>query len=226
MRLKHWELGVLNLKNSVAIAAVTVFLLFSPARLRADETFGVGAHGGASFSNQIFSNGFGISGVTAPTNNMRTGFFGGAYLRLPVFFFLSLQPELNYVQRGFVGASAGVGLFTTQLDYVELPVLLRAEVDLGPVQPYAVAGPSFALAVNRAISGSAIGTVANGDISSLVREFELGLYFGAGLEFPLGDVLALSIEGRYYRGLTDTSVSGLGEYNTGFLALAALDIGF
>ena len=111
----------------LALAAVALTATSAAAQKKAS----VGFLAGADFTT--------LSDTANTSFTSSTGFAGGFYVAIPVAKSLMVEPELLYVNKG-----AGVDgqPFTINLNYVEIPVLLRYEFtqDGGPfayVGPYA-----------------------------------------------------------------------------------------
>jgi hypothetical protein len=134
--------------------------------------------------------------------------------------FLYFQNEINYVQRGLsLNANvAGTPVSETiHTDYLEVPLLLRAQANIGFLHPYLIFGPSVGVAVNRSVGATngATGESLSIDASSAVNPFDAGLNGGAGIELKLGDSVGLEVEGRYYYGLTDIDPARSGVFHRG-----------
>lgn len=125
-----------------------------------------------------------------------------------------LQPELNYVQRGFEqSVTLGSTRRNAELDvnYFEIPVLLKVKPNLNieGIRPYLVFGPSAAFKLSsggRLTESDATGrtTVASANASNW--EFNsvlLSLNAGLGTEFALNEAVALTVGLRYNASLTN-----------------------
>jgi hypothetical protein len=135
--------------------------------------------------------------------------------------FLSLQPEILYVQKGFAAEQNGLTdyEYTYKLDYLEVPVLLKIGFGGEVVRGYVNLGPS----VGYLLSGNVKG---EGDFAEIISEdvdekieftdsetddptklhanrIEFGANFGAGLGVSLGGRSLLFVDARYNAGLTD-----------------------
>lgn len=123
-----------------------------------------------------------------------------------------VQPELNFVQRGFdqpIIEQTTRSNLEVSLNYLELPLLLkvRPKLEIPKIRPYAVLGPSLAMltsATAQLTTRDANGqtSVAEHDAGDY-RTFALNMNLGAGAEFELSDVVALSASLRYIAGLTN-----------------------
>jgi hypothetical protein len=134
---------------------------------------GFGVHGGLNFAS-------GSTNIPGINIQSTTEFMVGAFLEGEVVPVLFIQPEANFTRRG------------DGLDFLEIPVFLKAKFPVGPVQPYLMAGPE---------GGVRLSSNAN-------KSFDFGLEFGGGLEFELPAGAALLVEGRYYVGLSNALDTG------------------
>lgn len=119
---------------------------------------------------------------------------GGIFFRIGLPF-VAIQPEILYSQRGTEVLDAGIldpAFETTlELDYIEVPVLLR----LGFL-PGLYVGPYGAVRVNaKAVSGVE-GALSEIDIADSVEDYDYGFVVGLGLNFG-----KIGVEGRYTQGL-------------------------
>lgn len=136
----------------------------------------VGVIAGAAFSSLR-----GIDGLDS-----RTGLIGGLSLVLPSRGLLTLQPELLFSSKGAKGSTtSATGL---QLDYVEVPVLLRLTLAReGTVHPHLYAGPYLGLEIDCSVSGSA------GDCEDLpgvsTKTVDVGGTAGGGLDVDFGPLV-------------------------------------
>ena len=193
-----------------ALFALAVALLAS-ATASAQSAFGVRLGYNATDVT------YGIGPTEIPTS--ATGnFVFGAFLNVPLATgLLSLQPEVNYLNRGFVVNSGTVS--TTQegtvvlgngdqtISYLDLGTLLRLNVGTsGPLGFYVGAGPYVSYAVSGRIQ------TANGqrDVdfnADRLRRGGLQLAGIAGLTAGVGG-LDLFLEGRYQTALSDLTKEG------------------
>lgn len=130
------------------------------------------------------------SGGMVSTQN-RNGFFAGAYASIPLDETISIQPGINYVQKGytlngdlnikgigFLGANAKAQL---QTDYIEIPLLVKVNLDKFEV----FAGPQVGYLMNANLKTTA-GILG---INLLNKKFDVSNQFNkwdAGLNFGLG----------------------------------------
>jgi hypothetical protein len=171
--------------------ALVVGALASPS-VAAAQTVEFGIKGGLSFANipqlaEFFED------QGADDVGSRTGAVFGAHVAFDLTDGIAIQPEVLFTQRGFQGeAPFDLGDFAAELDYLDIPVLVR--LGAGDSGLTLVAGPSFNFNVR------ATGTAEDQDDEDLgddIEDLDIGLVFGAGY---YGTVLI--IEGRFEEGLT------------------------
>ena len=118
----------------------------------------------------------------------------------------SIQPELNFVNKGMAMKTTANKKENFNMSYLELPVL--AKYSLGPI--YVNAGPSVGLRVgqNKLVKNE-LGTT---------KKIDFGVQFGAGLALPAGPGKFI-VDARYSLGLSNISnVNGTNIKNRGFMA--------
>jgi hypothetical protein len=173
------------------------------------------------------------NGITAETNNnTNTGFTFGVGYNMPVStlgkVMLSLQPELNYIQKGFKGTSTGefnIGEQVFQfhaknehtINYLEIPVLARFEYGGDKFKVHVHAGPSVGFGLGGKYKSES--TVDTGetvevyksegkirfyeaneeDVMSFDHNVDFGWQGGAGVTF----MNRITLDVRYGMSLTD-----------------------
>lgn len=158
------------------------------------------------------------------TTANRTGFFAGGYATIPLSAQISVEPGLYYSQKGyalqgelgikgveFLGANAKA---TLQSDYIDIPVLLKA--DLGGFQVFA--GPQFSylssakLKTNASILGINLlnRTI---DAKSQFNDWDMGVTAGVGYQFKGG----FNVSASYDYGLSHIDKNqNVNAYNNAF----------
>lgn len=122
----------------------------------------------------------------------KLGYVAGLGLNFPITAdnFFSIQPELLYIQQG-TRATGG----DLDLNYVQLPLLLKINFGMEDFPIYVNAGPSFGYLLNSPLNF--------GDINLTDRNrLDIGLQFGGGLGIKAGPGNVL-LDARYGFGLTD-----------------------
>ena len=157
------------------------------------QNFHLGLEAGANFSNFIGSS------VTA--NNLtgsRLGLVGGAFLELAFGNSFAIRPEVLYAQKGGKDTSNN----TLQLDYIEIPVLLKLSLGTPGVNPGILIGPSFSFnTVAQVVDAGGTSTAI-----SNVNTSDIGIIMGAEV-----DIDKFFVTGRYELGFNDiVNASGNG----------------
>lgn len=148
----------------------------------------------------------------------KVGINVGAQLEMPLLLgLLFIQPELNFIQKGaqnsFLGSAA-----TNTLDYFEIPVLLKAKINIAGVKPFVEAGPKLGVLIGASSSSAAYSR-------SNFNAFDLGCDFGGGAAYAISDSTELSLTVRYSVGVTNVvanAAAGSGWTNTGIQILVGV----
>lgn len=146
------------------------------------QNFDLGVEAGANFSNFI---GSAVSQLGNTANNSKLGFVGGGYLCLNFGNSFGIRPEVLYEQKG--AAISGTST-TTELDYIEIPVLLKFGLGTPGFNPSILLGPSFAW--------NTLAKDANGNSINNINSSDVGLVGGVEV-----DISKFLISGRYELGL-------------------------
>jgi hypothetical protein len=153
----------------------------------------------------------------------RTGFFAGGYATIPLSEQVSFEPGLYYTQKGyqlkgdlglkgleFLGANAKA---TLQSDYIDIPVLLKANLGSG-FQVFA--GPQFSYLSSAKLKTTAgvLGiNLLNSkiDASNQFSRWDMGLTGGVGYQFKSG----FNVSAAYDYGLQKADANkSLNVYNS------------
>ena len=151
-----------------------------------------------------------LRGDFADQMDRRVGFAGGGFLRINVPGGLGLQTELLYTMKGatthvdWTDQAGNVVTATTtyQVDYLEIPVLLRATLGgAGPVEPSLslLLGPSLGVKLRSRLTYDGPGPFMSGELNQ-VKDTDVGLVGGMALEFGHPPARML-LDGRYTLGL-------------------------
>ena len=143
-------------------------------------------------------------------NGTRRGATGGVFLTIDLGRTISLQPEALFVAKGTSLGNEGVTDASGKLvgtaedieaiDYLEIPILLRASLLPGGLaSPYLLVGPAVGVRLSQKL-------MLTGDVSGarpieIAKPTDLGLALGVGLEVGRGRIRG-SVETRYTLGLT------------------------
>jgi len=178
--MKRWILALI-----LALAGFGI----AQAGVDPTNTFNLGLEAGANFSSLT---GADITKIGSSLSS-KLGFVGGGYLCLNFGNSFGIRPEVLYEQKG--AAVSGTST-TTELDYIEVPVLLKFSLGLPAVNPAILLGPAF--------SWNMVAQAAGNNISG-INSSDVGIVGGVEL-----DIDKFLVSGRYELGLqniqTNTNV--------------------
>ncbi|NBX83491.1 PorT family protein [bacterium] len=148
--------------------------------------------------------GSGVSGWTNGHRNFRKWrpiqnfFYGWCIGGASVDEHISIQAELNYIEKGYFRPSLLPVRDGASLKYLEVPLFLKARAHWNNLAPSLFAGPSIAYLH----SATQVDSGVSFDKTSTTNRFEYGLYVGAGLDIILSQNLELGASVRYGWGLS------------------------
>lgn len=186
------------MKTFLRMALPLALLIAAP--LQAQTTLGV-------------KGGINIANVDASVEDLpdildsKTGFVGGAFVNLTLGSLFALQPELLYSQKGFQA-----DIFTESAalatNYIEIPVLLKAQFKLAMLRPAIYAGPVLSMETGCDLDLAGVSFDCDSETAGLVdrKKSDWGAVFGANVDFFLGPVMLL-LDARYQLGLTNLADS-------------------
>ena len=219
---------------------LVVCLVIVSSQVKA-QTATFGFRSGPTFNN--VSQTQAVDAVT-PELDYLIGFSAGIYAEIPISETFAFRPELAYSQKGFsLLQGANIDLFgaplplgvraNTRFDYVDLPLLLKAQFGNEQVKGFVLAGPSLNYAINGRIKTEASGlldlNISNTklDLDAINYErFEFAGVVGAGVAFETG-FGTISLDGRFEQGVTqlyDIPLVGERVKNQGFAINAGIAI--
>lgn len=160
------------MKKLFLAAAVAVFGLSNA------QTFGLKAGGNISSISH------------SDESKSKFGFYGGAFVNVPLAESFNIQPEVLYNGKG--AKSKGPVDATANLDYISVPVMFQYKAT---PQFYLEAGPefSFLISAKTKAGGNSL------DIKNSLNGFDFGVGLGAGYDFTSNFGANL----RYVAGATD-----------------------
>lgn len=185
----------------------------------------------AVFSTQLFSQSvkLGIEGGMNLSNSSftpdiqsssRSGMLFGGFAEIKVSPIISIKPGIRYIMKGFSVMNNGGFPNNFKVNYIEVPALLKVTFPVSSVKPYIEAGPTFSLRVsaNEEINLGNQQQAQESDVSQLFESTDIGLYFGSGMDFRVGNNAEMFTGIGYGLGLTNTisSVANLTAKNNGF----------
>lgn len=197
--------------------ALTALLALPLASLHAQATTSL--LGGVSLSKVVEEDG----NVSITTDN-RTGFAAGLEFASRVSKGLFITPQFLYVQKGFSQADGGTS-FNMKISYIEVPILLRADIGEGTARPFVFGGGYVAFKVGCSVGaetseGSASATCVDAFDGEKLNSTDLGVSVGAGVNFQ-----RFGLSARYELGFSNIpndASAGTSVKNRSFLFLASV----
>lgn len=154
-----------------------------------------------------------LGGSDVQNAGTRTGLTIGGSATFHIDNRFGIEPELLFSQKGASETSGGSKL-TLKMNYIEVPVLARYDLPTtGQVHPFFLAGPTMSFQTTcdaEVSSGSSSASASCDDINQQSgggfskKTFDVGGTLGAGVMFPAGKKMNLSIGLRYNLGFVDT----------------------
>ncbi|NPV83156.1 MAG: PorT family protein [Candidatus Aminicenantes bacterium] len=137
----------------------------------------------------------------------KTGLAGGVFLEIGLPGPISIQPEVLYVQKGAkitVTEGEVTGTFSANIDYIEIPLLLKFNLVSGGLTiPSVYAGPYFGFNTKAEFVTKVEGyPEIKEDIKDDIKNTEFGVTFGLGLTQKLG-VIKVTLDARYDLGISN-----------------------
>lgn len=151
--------------------------------------------------------------------SIRRGFLMGAVMDVGIGGPLSLQFEPQYVRKGYRLDDTSAGDNYTvilNLDYVEMPVLLKGSWHWDKFQAYAFAGPSLGFRMAAQVSSVFPNSYETRHVEYSTKEIDLSLDLGAGVGFQVGPHATLFTDARISRGLIDISTDAHSYHSNDF----------
>ena len=152
------------------------------------QSVNFGVRAGINLAN-VEVEGFGVSSSA----DLRVGVVLGAFADIGISENFSVQPELQFIQKGFKNNDNDDKLL---LNYLEVPVLAKYSFGAGATRGFVQAGPSFGFALSSNAESGGVKEDIDFDQDG-VKRGDVGLTFGAGVDFG-----AIFIDFRYTLGLS------------------------
>jgi len=162
----------------------------------------LGLKAGVNFSTLI--------GDDAEGAESLTGFTGGIFFMYQFNKMFAIQPEVYYTMKGATDQETLAGETieaTLSLDYIEVPILFKLLIPIenSSIAPSLFVGPSIGFNMTAKAKLEYQGESYEEDIED-VNPTDIGLVFGAGLGFPVGQN-ELGFDFRYILGLSSVDDS-------------------
>lgn len=207
---------------------ILILVLLSGFNANAQQMY-IGARVGANLSNWSYD--------TIPSGgslSVRTGFLAGAQFDYNFNDMWAVSAQALYDEKGSnenynqTSTQDGETISTTgtvefNLNYFEIPILLKANLGTGDIRPYIFAGPSFGFFLsgtentNTATSSGIVSnsiTATQPIADSTVKSPDISAVFGAGVSLKLSSGQLLFIDAAYALGLVNIVNTNLGDNTT------------
>ena len=180
-----------------AVILVALLVLFADQSFAQPVTGGV--KGGANFSRIAF-------GELDESLDRKTGLVIGAFVSVPMTELFAFQPEILYSNKGGKFEQLDGDEIKTNLNFLQFPLLFRANFAAGTFRPFVAGGPAFGFRTGADIDGP---DDNEQNITDEIEDVEFNGVIGGGLQFGL-----LSVEFRYDWGFNNLSVFESAELKT------------
>lgn len=187
--------------------AVFSLLSFSPRAMGG----GWGLQGGVSIAQSKIEPSSGITFLN------RTGAAGGLFVDLSLTSWLSIGPEVLYVQKGSKISIFGIEA-SYKFDYVDVPLLLKIRIGGQTVGLTLFGGVAYGFLVSA--KTEVLG--ATNDVNGQLKKNDLSGHFGGSLGFMMGKKAELFLSARYIMGLQDIDGDGDASDSTKNNAIASM----
>lgn len=185
----------------IVLAMLLVFVAAAGAQAEGAGLIAKGIKAGVNIAGNSGSD-------TDSHHKWRTAFVGGGFLTYGLSGALAIQPEILYAMKGYKWEDAGYKE-TGKYNYIEIPILLKYMVQMqSSMTPSLFVGlaPAFLMSAETDWDyggeiGAILGDTGTEDVKDYTKSFDLGLVFGGGFDFALGNGKLL-LDYRYTMGLT------------------------
>ena len=132
----------------------------------------------------------------------RWGVDVGAFAELLSGDVFSVLVEVHYVQKGyrdytvFRSDREGTTTGTPRVDYLSVPFLAKARVDIGTVSPFLLVGPRLDIMLG-------VPPAYDEEVFAHLKSNDFGVTIGGGVEYLIVPSIRIGVEGRYSPGFHD-----------------------
>jgi hypothetical protein len=202
--------------NLIAILIVALLCIWDT--VNAQLPIRLGFNAGINIANQSLTN-FSFS----DSKGSRKGVIIGGLVELGISNLFSIQAEPRYIQKGrnggeFVITTAdspegiGRGELVYKLDYIEIPLLLKARVGPGNIKGFFFAGPNLGLMLSAKgvlnlteVYVQSVTPPPDVDLKDEYETLDLSIDAGGGVEYRIGPKMSFLGSARYSHGLSNIS---------------------
>lgn len=171
-----------------------VILILTACTAYSQTTLDIGVEAGLNIAN--------ITSTPSFTTDARTGFIVGGIVDVGFGKTIGIQSGIRFIMKGYTTTSQGV-TFKEKFNYLEIPVLLKARFPLTEIKPYVFGGPTLGINLAATEEQSNQTQTQNVDVSNSVESMDIGLLFGAGMDFKIATKTSLFVQFGYALGLSN-----------------------
>ncbi len=207
------------MKRRWSVLLAAAILLCNIQEMRGQSSTRMGIAGGPTVADAELDYSSWLNSFNFPytvNQSTRKGLAVGGMVEFPLSEPLSLMVEPMYIQKGITMdlSSSGVHELTAifRLDYLQIPVTVRATFLHGQFHPYVFAGPNIGIRVSANVEeqmppSSEMERRQPGtrDISDHVKALDLAFDAGGGLQYDLREGVSLLVSARYSLGLNSVT---------------------
>ena len=184
-------------------AAMLLLLLLTP-RSSAQAQISIGPKVGINSANALIH----VDEERNPPTTSRQGFIVGGVLEFGLSGALSIQIEPQYARKGYrLDDTFALQSFTViaNLDYLEMPMLVKATWKTGGFRAFAFAGPNIGFRVSAQLSSVMPNSVETRHVEYSTKDIDVALDLGGGIGFDMGKNTTFYTDARLSHGLTNIS---------------------
>lgn len=183
-------------KRFISFVAGAVVLFNVAAFAQVSVQLGITA-GMTSFTEKID-----VTNITVTQPDSKMGIVAGAVLDISLMELISIEPGILYSMRG-AKVSDPTGTASDNFSYLAVPVHAKIKYITPMVKPYALAGMNLGILMSAKTKIEATGLPAiDVDVKDSMSTVDIGLDFGAGVEFSLPKITPF-VEFVYYLGFLE-----------------------
>jgi hypothetical protein len=199
------------MKTFLSSLAVLSTILFSVITANAQQWM-IGLRAGTNLANETNNTDL----LPNYTYAIRPGFLGGGQVDYWFDKMWAISADVLFDQKGVIQSvnedpgtpGALTGTFHVVLNYLEIPILLKASFGISNFRPYVFAGPSFGmfLSGSNTANWSNPNTPYNGKMTipdSAVKSTDIAAVLGAGVSLMLGSGQMVFVDASYAYGLVN-----------------------
>jgi opacity protein-like surface antigen len=185
------------------VMLLTVSVAFSQFGIKAGVNLGTAGGADKAINPAFFDHS--LNGLPNVEPKANIGLTGGISYRIGLILGLAIQPEVLYTQKGTIyemtlpaAFGGGTGKGTFNLNYIDIPVLVKFSLPIIPVvSPYIEGGIAYSILLSAKLKGETPAGSNETDIKDMMTKNDFSLMFGVGIEF-----LIFEINARYVIGQT------------------------